>query len=107
VIVIAKVKSVTSGGGNKEYALGDVSEIWKGEKVKEVEFLATPSTDVCDESQAHVGETVVLFLEKSEKSRSYAIVHSGQVGSRCARSKGNYTLRSMGSGVSFQRMCQS
>ena len=51
--------------------------MWKGTNTATVEFLASP-TWTCDISEAKKGETVLLFLTKSGKSRSYAIAHSGR-----------------------------
>jgi hypothetical protein len=44
--------------------------------MERVEFLASPTWS-CDTSSATKGETVLLFLKKGGKSRSYAISHSG------------------------------
>ena len=77
LIVIAKVESVTSPLIGKRYAKARVTEVWKGTNTATVEFLASPAW-TCDISEAKKGETVLLFLTKSDKSRSYAIAHSGR-----------------------------
>ena len=77
LIVIAKVESIEKARGSKQYAKARVTEIWKGAQTESVEFLASP-TWTCDISEAHKGETVVLFLTKTGKSRSYQIAHSGR-----------------------------
>jgi len=77
IIVIAKVESVTRPLIGKRYAKAKVAEVWKGTQTERVEFLASP-TWTCDISEAKNGETVLLFLIKSEESRSYAIAHSGR-----------------------------
>ena len=61
----------------KRYAKAKVAEVWKGTPTERVEFLAS-RTWTCDISEAKKGETVLLFLIKSNKSRSYAIAHSGR-----------------------------
>jgi hypothetical protein len=77
LIVIAKVESVSSPLIGKKYAKARVLEVWKGTNSVTVEFLASP-TWTCDISQAKAGDTVLLFLTKSDESRSYAIAHSGR-----------------------------
>ncbi|MSR64609.1 MAG: hypothetical protein EXS18_02380 [Verrucomicrobiae bacterium] len=77
LIVLAKVESIEGAGGGKRYAQARVVEIWKGAQTETVEFLASP-TWTCDISEAKKGETVVLFLCKSDKSRSYQIFLSGR-----------------------------
>ncbi|MBI3868285.1 MAG: hypothetical protein HY299_07110 [Verrucomicrobia bacterium] len=77
LIVIANVESVSSPLIGKRYAKARVTEVWKGTKIETVEFLASP-TWTCDISTAKKGETVLLFLNKGGKSRSYAIAHSGR-----------------------------
>lgn len=90
LIVVATVDSVGFPIG-KRYARATVKEVWKGTNLSKVEFLASP-TWTCDISEAKKGETVLLFLTQSKKSRSYAIAHSGRgrmplrtiAGKRCA-----------------------
>ncbi len=77
LVVIAKVDSVSSPLMGKKYAKARVTEVWKGATTNAVEFLASP-TWTCDISEARKGETILLFLTKSTKSRSYAIAHSGR-----------------------------
>jgi len=77
LIVLAKVESVSSPLIGRKYAKARVTEVWKGTNAAMVEFLASP-TWTCDISEARKGETVLLFLAKSKKSRSYAIAHSGR-----------------------------
>jgi hypothetical protein len=77
LIVIAKVESVSSPLIGKKYAKARVTEVWKGAKADTVKFLASPSW-TCDISQAKKGETVLLFLTKDGKARSYEIAHSGR-----------------------------
>jgi hypothetical protein len=77
LIVMAKVESVSSGLLGKKYGKAKVAEVWKGTKTQSVEFLASP-TWTCDISEAKKGETVLLFLTKSDSSRSYVIAHSGR-----------------------------
>lgn len=77
LIVIAKVESIEKARGGKQYAKARVTEVWKGAQTETAEFLASP-TWTCDISEAHKGETVVLFLTKTDKSRSYRIAHSGR-----------------------------
>lgn len=77
IIVVATVTSVSQTQTDEAaYATAQVVEVWKGQPGHEVEFLASP-TWACDISGAKKGETVLLFLIKSDKSRSYAIAHSG------------------------------
>ncbi len=77
LIVVAKVEKVSKPLIGKRYAKATVTEVWKGDQAKSVEFLASP-TWTCDISDAKKGETVVLFLVKSKESRSYQIAHSGR-----------------------------
>ena len=77
LIVVAKVEWVSSPLIGKQYAKARVTEIWKGTRTDTVEFLASP-TWTCDISEAKKGETVLLFLTKSDKSRSYTIALSGR-----------------------------
>jgi len=77
LIIVAKVESVSSPLIGKRYAKARVTEVWKGTNTPTVEFLASP-TWTCDISEAKKGETVLLFLTKSDKSRSYSIAHSGR-----------------------------
>jgi hypothetical protein len=77
LIVVAEVESVSSPFIGNRYAKARVHEVWKGNKSATVEFLAS-ATWTCDISEAKKGETVLLFLSKSDKSRSYAIEHSGR-----------------------------
>jgi hypothetical protein len=77
IIVIAKVESVSHPPIGKRYAKAKVTEVWKGAQTERVEFLASP-TWTCDISEAKKGETVLLFLKKGGKSRSYTIAHAGR-----------------------------
>ena len=77
VIAVAKVESVSKPLVGKHYAKARVMEVWKGSETNKVEFLASP-TWTCDISEAKTGETVLLFLAKSGKARSYIIAHSGR-----------------------------
>ena len=77
LIVVAKVESISPPLIDKRYAKAKVMEVWKGAQTERVEFLASP-TWACDISEAKQGETVLLFLTKGNKSRSYAIAHSGR-----------------------------
>ncbi len=77
IIVVAKVKSVSQPLIGKRYAKAAVVEVWKGDQKERVEFLAS-RTWTCDVSEARKGETVLLFLTKGGKSRSYEIAHSGR-----------------------------
>jgi hypothetical protein len=87
IIVLAKVEAVTRPLIGKRYAKATVTDVWKGTQIDRVEFLASP-TWTCDISAAKKGETVLLFLTKGGKSRSYAIAHSG---------RGRLPLRTVGS----------
>lgn len=77
VVVVAQVESVsrTFIFFGSRYAQAKVLEVWKGNPGAEIEFLASP-TWTCDISDAEVGETAVLFLERS--GSSYVIAHSGR-----------------------------
>jgi hypothetical protein len=77
LIVVATVKSVSFPLFGKRYAKAEVTEVWKGTAATTIDFLASP-TWTCDTSKAVSGETVLLFLKKSGKSRSYLIAHSGR-----------------------------
>jgi hypothetical protein len=77
LIVVAKVESVSRPLIGKRYAKATIAAVWKGPKTEKVEFLASP-TWTCDISEAKKGETVLLFLIKSDESRSYSIAHSGR-----------------------------
>ena len=77
IIVVAKVESVSRPLIGRRYAKAKVTEVWKGTQMERIEFLASP-TWTCDIADAEEGETVLLFLIKSSKSRSYAIAHSGR-----------------------------
>lgn len=77
IILVAKVKSVTQPLIGRRYAKAEVVEVWKGDQKERVEFLASP-TWTCDVSEARKGETVLLFLIKGGKSRSFTIAHSGR-----------------------------
>jgi hypothetical protein len=77
LIVVAKVESVIRPLIGKKYALATITEVWKGASQDTVRFLASPM-GTCDISTAQEGETVVLFLNKAHKSRSYWIAHDGR-----------------------------
>jgi hypothetical protein len=77
LIVVAKVESITKPLIGKRYAQAKITEVWKGAQTEKVEFLAS-RTWACDMSEANEGETVLLFLAKSNESRSYAIAHAGR-----------------------------
>src|SRR5262245_55917595 len=74
LIVVATVESVSDPLIGKRYAKAKVAEVWKGARTETVRFLAAPSW-TCDVTDAKKGETVVLFLIKSNGSRSYQIAH--------------------------------
>jgi hypothetical protein len=58
-------------------ATARVLEVWKGNAVREVRYLASPSW-ICDISDAKVGERVVLFLVKPKDLPFRVIAHSGR-----------------------------
>ena len=76
LIVVATVTAVSASSTDKAYATAQVLETWKGTPTKYVEFLAE-LTWACDMTEAHTGETVVLFLVRGEPSRSYLIDGAG------------------------------
>jgi hypothetical protein len=77
IIVVADVEAVSKTLLGKRYAKAKVIEVWKGKPSEKIEFLASP-TWTCDISDAKKGERVLLFLMKTDNSRSYAITHSGR-----------------------------
>jgi hypothetical protein len=77
IIVVAKVESVTRSISGNRFAKAKITEVWNGAETVRVEFLASP-TWTCDVSEAKKGETVLLFLVKSDESRSYMIAVSGR-----------------------------
>ncbi len=84
-IVVARVIKVEDGpaqfqrSGSEfppvKVATAEVLETWKGDPVKEVRYIATP-TQPCDTASAEKGERVVLFLERSKDSPDL-IAHIG------------------------------
>jgi hypothetical protein len=87
LIVVARVTKVEDGRSSVTFpdgrraavkvATAHVIEIWKGEKVSELRFLASP-TLACDIADAEEGELVVLFLERQKTSSVKAIAHAGR-----------------------------
>lgn len=85
-IVVARVIKVEDGPAGLQpsgsefppvkVATAEVLETWKGEPVKEVRYIATP-TESCDIAAAEKGERVVLFLERSKDSLD-RIAHVGR-----------------------------
>jgi hypothetical protein len=76
LIVLAKVTTISKKDDDRAYATAQVLESWKGAPGNYVEFVAE-LTWSCDYTEAHVGETVVLFLVRGEPSRSYLIDGAG------------------------------
>jgi hypothetical protein len=76
LIVVAEVTAVSPHGADKSYATVRILETWKGKPGTSVEFLAEPWW-ACDISEAHAGETAVLFLVRGEQSRSYMLNAEG------------------------------
>jgi hypothetical protein len=77
VIVLAKVESVSGQPDDENRrAKATVTEVWKGPKVKTVEYRVSP-TFACDISDAKRGETVLLFLAKDEET-GWGIVWAGR-----------------------------
>lgn len=76
-IVVAKVEKVSKPLFGKRYAKAKVTEVWKGSRIENLEFLAS-RTWTCDISSAEKGETALLFLTKGKESRSHLIAHSGR-----------------------------
>jgi hypothetical protein len=86
LIVVARVTKVEDGpahlqpAGNEfpavKVATAQVIETWKGDKVGEIRFVASP-TRYCDTASAKEGERLVLFLEGSKES-PYLITHVGR-----------------------------
>ena len=75
LIVVAKVTAVSTRP-DKIYATAQVLQTWKGTSGPTVEFLAEPWW-ACDISEAHAGETAVLFLVRGEQSRSFLLDAAG------------------------------
>ncbi len=85
-IVVARVIKVEDGPAELQpsgsefppvkVAIAEVLETWKGDPVKEVRYIATP-TEFCDIAAAEKGERVVLFLERSKDSPD-RIAHVGR-----------------------------
>jgi hypothetical protein len=71
----------------KRWARVKVSEVWKGPKIENVEFLASPcrepwrsrltGCDDADKSDAKMGETVLVFLTKEDRA-GWVIMNKGQ-----------------------------
>jgi hypothetical protein len=86
LIVFARVTKIEAGpngvrpAGDEsrpvKVATAQVIETWKGDEVREVRYIASP-TWACDTASAAVGERVVLFLEGS-REKSYSIAHAGR-----------------------------
>jgi hypothetical protein len=105
LIVVAKVSKVEDGPPNikpvearfppVKVATAEVIETWKGEKAREVRYVASP-TRYCDIASAQKGERVVLFLEKWNDSTIMMIAHVGRGGMplREVEGKTYATLRS-------------
>ena len=77
LIVVARIERVSNPLFGKRRAGAVVSEVWKGAPLEVVEFPDSP-TWTCAITYAKKGETAVLFLEKSEGSRSYQIALFGR-----------------------------
>jgi hypothetical protein len=78
LVCVATVEQVQEEGPNSKarFANAQILETWKGPKMKTVKFRAYPAWQ-CDSSDAKKGETVLLFLNKTD-SKVYEIVNSGQ-----------------------------
>ena len=86
LIVVARVTKVEDGPAELQpaghefpavkVATAQVIETWKGDKVREIRYIASP-TRPCDIASAEKGERVVLFLEGSKDS-PYSIAHVGR-----------------------------
>jgi len=78
LVCVATVEQVLNEGINSKakFANARIVETWKGPKMKNVKFRAYPVWQ-CDSSDAKEGETVLLFLNKTD-SKVYEIVNSGQ-----------------------------
>jgi hypothetical protein len=89
LIVVVTISKVEDGPkdievrGNRsspvKVATAPVVETWKGEAVKDVRFVASP-TWTCDISSAKEGEKRVLFLQRRPDSPIMSIVHWGRGG---------------------------
>lgn len=85
-IVVARVIKVEDGPAQLQpsgsefppvkVATAEVLETWKGDPVKEVRSIATP-TEFCDIAAAEKGERVVLFLQRLKDSPD-RIAHVGR-----------------------------
>jgi hypothetical protein len=73
----ASLKGIDTGMPALKVATAQVVETWKGEPVREIRYVASPSW-VCDTSFAKKGERVVLFLEKVKDSPFLTITHAGR-----------------------------
>jgi hypothetical protein len=86
LIVVARVTKVEDGPAELQPARDEfppvkvatalVIETWKGDKVREIRYIASPAQP-CDIASADVGERVVLFLEGSKNSL-YSIAWVGR-----------------------------
>ena len=87
LIVVATVTTVEDGpNGIKVHgdefrpvkvATARVIETWKGDAVREIRYVASP-TWTCDSTTAEKGERVVLFLKKQKASTFLAVAHAGR-----------------------------
>jgi hypothetical protein len=86
LIVVARVTRVEDGPADLQpagdefppvkVATAQIIETWKGDKFREIRYIASP-TWPCDLASAEKGERVVLFLEGSKES-PYRIAHVGR-----------------------------
>jgi hypothetical protein len=87
LIVVARVTKIESDPHERrptEYRLpalrmatAQVIETWKGDKVREIHYIASPTRIACDMTGAERGEQVVLLLEERRDS-IYRIVYFGR-----------------------------
>jgi hypothetical protein len=87
IIVVATVEKIEAAGdlikaaGDEfppvKLATAGVVETWKGPRVKEVCFVASPTVQ-CDITSAAMGERLVLFLNRSGNAPIMTIAHIGR-----------------------------
>ena len=89
LIAVAKVESIATEPfqphndssaivikGDKQVALAEILDVWKGASGKSVRFRASPTWE-CDISKAFVGETVLLFLNENSNNPYKTIAYNG------------------------------
>ena len=82
IIVLAKVidvRTATTDPHSDRIATAHITATWKGQPSGDrIDYVASPGWFACDVSDAHIGESVVLFLGRQSEDGRYHITHFGR-----------------------------